>query len=146
MCISLHALVYPWLCVLLWVCSHMSVHRLCMALDDWYTDTTNHWVHVSHLSDVNPFLTSGVVLRLKWQSNLAAPLKLLHLDCLHYFSSDYGFLAFRFSFFLRASPLIKLTLGLVLLLWHSEIVAMHHYNCKILSCIFLCNWSMQYTK
>lgn len=52
-----------------------------------YLETTNVWVHGSQLSDVNLFLTSGLALRLKWQSNLAAPLKLLDSDSFHYLSS-----------------------------------------------------------
>lgn len=62
-----------------------SVHCLCMEFI--YLETTNLWVHVSDLSDVNLCLTSGLAPRLKSHSNFAAPLKLLVGDSFHYFSS-----------------------------------------------------------
>lgn len=75
-------------CVCCCGCAHVSVHWLCMELYNSYTQIlTNLWVLVCHLSDVNLFLTSGLALRLKWQSNLAAPLKLSDSHSFHYSSS-----------------------------------------------------------
>lgn len=71
---------YTCWCTLCCVCCcgcahicHSSLHGVVWFI---YLETTNVQVHVCHLSRL--FLTSGLVLRLKRQSNFAAPLKLLH--------------------------------------------------------------------